>query len=448
MNNLHKAYAVLGLEPGSSMESILRRYKRLIMVWHPDRAPSAEHKEFAEEELKKINNAKDLLSKHFGAGGGHKTSGCECQPGSASNTSAGANANAGARSGTGPGPSYHRTKSAEEKRQEEEAARKRDEQRKNEEAAEEAARRAQQQTHQTTSNQTMESAVQQQKALQDEKLRWQISVGLVIAFIALEFFGAGAINAKNWWHDVTWKWQNQSSNNTPPPSTTTGNTAPTPYIEPYNQTPGGNPSSWAAEQAQQDKERANQQQKQQDQDVYFTKLDIDKYQKIIEHCNSELTNLEIQIASPSVSDYEKNKLREMRDFRQKNLSEAQENLKFAQDKLANLTGQPVSTTPPTSLTTSPFLGRQSTNLFPSTTTNSNTSPFAPPADPNSLTPSTTTGITPFERKFEGLNKPLSTSPSLSELMKKYSGTSTTTPSSTRFSDLLKSPQPSSDTGNK
>ncbi len=118
MNNLHKAYAVLGLEPGSSMESILRRYKRLIMVWHPDRAPSAEHKEFAEEELKKINNAKDLLSKHFGAGGGHKTSGCECQPGSASNTSAGANANAGARSGTGPGPSYHRTKSAEEKRQE------------------------------------------------------------------------------------------------------------------------------------------------------------------------------------------------------------------------------------------------------------------------------------------------------------------------------------------
>ena len=62
MNELHKAYAILGLEPGSTMDSIMRRYKRLIMVWHPDRAPTKEHKDFAEEELKKINNAKDLLT--------------------------------------------------------------------------------------------------------------------------------------------------------------------------------------------------------------------------------------------------------------------------------------------------------------------------------------------------------------------------------------------------
>jgi curved DNA-binding protein CbpA len=88
MNELHKAYAVLGLDPGSSMESIMRRYKRLIMVWHPDRAPTPDHKEFAEEELKKINNAKDVLTKHFGANGGHngrlrlsggRWSGCRCR---------------------------------------------------------------------------------------------------------------------------------------------------------------------------------------------------------------------------------------------------------------------------------------------------------------------------------------------------------------------------------
>ena len=89
MNELHKAYAVLGLDPGSSMESIMRRYKRLIMVWHPDRAPTPDHKEFAEEELKKINNAKDVLTKHFGASGGHRATGCECQAGAGSAAGAG-----------------------------------------------------------------------------------------------------------------------------------------------------------------------------------------------------------------------------------------------------------------------------------------------------------------------------------------------------------------------
>lgn len=427
MNELHKAYAILGLDAGSSMDSVLRRYKRLIMVWHPDRAPTPEHKEFAEEELKKINNAKDVLAKHFGAGGAHKGSGCECQPNAETTANT---AGAGARTGPGPGPAYNRAKTADDRAKEEEAAAQRDRERRAREAAEEAARREQQRGTQTQT-QTMESAMQQQRALQDEQLRWKISIGLVIAFIALEFFGAGAINAKNWWHDMTRKWQNQSTNNTPaPPSSTTGSTTVSPYIAPYEQTPGGNPSSWAAEKAQADKERSEREQKQHDQDIYFARLEIDKYQKIIEHCNSELTNLEIQIASPSVSDYEKNKLRDTRDFRQKNLAEAQENLKYAQNKLAELTGQPVQDTTSQTLYQSPFSGSQTQKLFPSTTTN--TSPFAAPAAPNTLFPSS----------GNGLSKPLSTSPSFSELLNKSSS-----PSNTRFSDLLKTPQSSSSGSN-
>lgn len=400
MNELHKAYAVLGLDAGSSMDSVLRRYKRLIMVWHPDRAPSPEQKEFAEEELKKINNARDLLAKHFGAGGGHKESNCTCQP----NATASANTSSEStgRSGPGPGPAY-RNKTADDKRQEEEAAQRRDKERRAREAAEEAARQERQRGAQTQT-QTMESALQQQKALQDEQLRWKISIALVVAFVALEFFGATAINAKHWWHDVTWKWQNQASNsNTPPPASTTGNTTIAPYIPPYEQTPGGNPSSWAAEKAQRDAQRDADQQKKHDQDVYFAKLDIDKYEKIIEHCNSELTNLEIQLSSPSVSDYEKNKLRETRDFRQKNLAEAQENLKYARNKLAELTGQPAPISAPSTLYQSPFTGSQTQKLFPSTTTN--TSPFAPPADPNSF--GTSNWITQPKSRFGQLNQPLS-----------------------------------------
>lgn len=406
MNALHKAYAVLGLDAGSSMDSVLRRYKRLIMVWHPDRAPTPEHKEFAEEELKKINNAKDLLSKHFDTGGGHKASGCDCQP-SAGAAAGSTGTDTGSRTGPGPGPAYHRTKSQEEKQQEDADAKKRDAERKARKAAEEAAKQSQQQTSYTTNTHSMESAVEQQRALQDEKLRWKISIGLVIGFIALELFGAGAINAKNWWHDQTWKWQNQSTNNNPPSSSTTGNTAPPPYIPAYEQTPGGNPTTWAAEQAQRDKERKEQEKKKNDQDIYFAKLDIDKYEKIIKHCNSELTNLELKIADPSISDYEKNKLREMRDFRQKNLAEAQENLVYARKKLADLTGQSLPTN----------LG------FPV-----NTSPFAAPAAPG-LNSETSIQKPLFDRPY-GLGAPSSSNSNLSDLMKKYRSES---PSSTPFS---------------
>jgi hypothetical protein len=273
--------------------------------------------------------------------------------------------------------------------------------------------------------------MQQQAALRDEKLRWQISIGLIIAFVALEIFGTMAIGAKTWWKDMTWKWQNQQSSSKPPDTdtgtgTNTGTSTGT-YIPPYYQTPGGNQESWQREQAQREKEQKERDQKQHDQDVYFTRLEIDKYEKIIEHCNSELTKLEMQIADPSISEYEKNKLREMRDFRQKNLAEGQAGLKYAQEKLTKLTGEVPTQIAPSVV--SPITGSgQSVPLIPS-----NSSPFGPPADPNSLlTPSTTPSI--FKRKYglDGLSTPSTSTPSLSEMMKKYADPSTTTPSTKSF----------------
>lgn len=480
MNELHKAYAVLGLDAGSSMESILRRYKRLIMVWHPDRAPTKEHKEFAEEELKKINNAKDVLTKHFGATGGHKATGCDCQASETTSAGAGAKSTSAGGASPGPGPAYHRTKTPDEKYQEEQAAKKRDAERKAREEAEANAKKAQASQQYQSAQPSMETAMQQQKALQDEKLRWQASIGIVIAFIALEIFGSMAIGAKSWWHDFSWKWQSDHSQPQKPIGTTP-DTTPSPYIEPYNRTPGGNQTTWQQEQAQRDKEKIERDQKQHDQDIYFTRLDVDKYQKIIEHCNSELTNLAMKIADPAVSEYEKNRLRETRDFRQKNLEEAQTNLKFAQEKLAGLTGEPVPVSTPSVV--SPFTTRPSTSLFPTSPSNG-ISPFAPPAAPNSssLTPSTT--LTPstsdslFKHKYglDSLSKPSSTgtlspfaspaapsssplitpAPSLTDsLFKQRSSVDSLTkpPSSIRsFSDILKNSgstsQPSTTTGSK
>ena len=433
MNELHKAYAVLGLDPGSSMESIMRRYKRLIMVWHPDRAPTPDHKEFAEEELKKINNAKDVLTKHFGASGGHRATGCDCQAGAGTAAGGGARSSSSGSAGPGPGPNYHRSKTADDKYQEEQAAKKRDAERKAREEAEANARRQQEQyTHQTT-QQTMESAMQQQAALHDEKLRWQISIGLIIAFVVLEIFGTMAIGAKTWWKDMSWKWQHSTQSNPPPINNNPITTTPEPYIPPEYRFPGGNNTSWKKFMDDEEEKRKHRDQKQHDDDVYFTKLEIDKYQKVIEHCNSELTNLEIKIADPSISEYEKNKLREMRDFRQKNLAEGQSGLKYAQEKLARLTGEAPTQVAPSLV--SPITGSNSTlPLVPR-----NSSPFAAPADPNStlLTPSTTPSF--FKRKgLDGLSTPSTSTPSLSEMMKKYADPtqteSTTAPATKSFFD--------------
>ena len=275
--------------------------------------------------------------------------------------------------------------------------------------------------------------MQQQASLRDEKLRWQISIGLIIAFVALEIFGTMAIGAKNWWKDFSWKWQNEhsSSNNQPPitDTNTTTNTTPEPYIPPEYRFPGGNPTSWKKFMDDEEEKRKQRDQKQHDDDVYFTKLEIDKYQKVIEHCNSELTNLEIKIADPTISEYEKIKLREMRDFRQKNLEEGQSGLKYAQEKLVKLTGETPTQVAPSLV--SPITGGNTT--VPPVP--SNPSPFAAPADPNNtlLTPSTTPSF--FKRKaLDGLSTPSTSTPSLSEMMKKYADPATTTPTTKSFFD--------------
>jgi hypothetical protein len=77
MNPLHKAYSILGLEPGSSLVEVRARYKRLIEVWHPERFSTFESKRDAEAELNKISYAIELIIDHFESGD-HKDNACEC----------------------------------------------------------------------------------------------------------------------------------------------------------------------------------------------------------------------------------------------------------------------------------------------------------------------------------------------------------------------------------
>jgi len=196
MSEIHKALAIFGLDPGVSQDAIQRRYKRLIMVWHPDRFPTEDGKKDAEEELKKINNSHDVLKKHFDSG--HRVSGCECQQAATASTSANQQKH-------GPGPGQHKRSDDAEAE-----ARRRDAERRSKAAAEESARKAAEQPtpqQQQTPQEHYQYAQRKQDELKWNKIRWQIAAGEGALFIAIGLFGNVGFGVKAWWHDFTYQWE-------------------------------------------------------------------------------------------------------------------------------------------------------------------------------------------------------------------------------------------------
>jgi len=232
---LQKAYFVLGLEPGTPLDKITRRHKRLIMVWHPDRFPTADGKKDAEEELKQINNAKDDLKNHFEKN--HKASGpCDCKasPGASS-----PNTDQGARTG-GPGPGKRKT-TQETNREEEEAQRRSRE--REARAAQEAAQKEQKKYEESRAaapEQTAAQAADQAKQLADERLRWKVSLCIGAAWLGLCVFGWAGTSLKSWWHDFSWKWERDHApqqQQAPQPQTNNN------YVPPYQVSPNSNTSN-------------------------------------------------------------------------------------------------------------------------------------------------------------------------------------------------------------
>lgn len=77
MNELHEAYKILELPPGADWAAVKKKYRLLSTVWHPDRMASEDFKKQADDKLKAINNARDVLKKHFETS--HKDNDCDCQ---------------------------------------------------------------------------------------------------------------------------------------------------------------------------------------------------------------------------------------------------------------------------------------------------------------------------------------------------------------------------------
>lgn len=318
---LAEAYFVLSLKPGDQMDKVNARWKRLAMVWHPDRFPSADGKKDAEEEIKKINDAKDKLNKHFASE--HTTGGpCACNP-------TGAKPKRQERSGTGQGPGPGKRRTTQENSYEEAEARRRNEERAKRNAEQEAekSRQATAAAEAARAQAAVKTAVDQSRQFDDERLRWKISIGIIVAWVALNFFGYASMSAKGWWKDFSWKWERDH------PSTPSPNQSST---QPSYQ-PSQNDTVWQQQEADQ-RHRDEDAEKQKQQKIYDTRMAVDRYQKVIDHCTGEISKIDNQLADPNVSDYEKRKSLSFQNQQKQYLSEAQANLKFAQQELADLTG--------------------------------------------------------------------------------------------------------------
>lgn len=348
MSNLQQAYVDLGIPMGSSLEAIERRYKRLVMAWHPDRYPNEEHKREAEEELKKINNAKDLLKAHFKSSE-HKEAGtCDCRSGSGTAEQAQSARQPGS---TGPG---RKAKTTAESRREEWEAQFRDQERSSraEEEQKQRAEQAAQQAHE----ETVKTAFGQEAQRNTELLRWKICIGSVAVSILLMFVpgiaylveqpilaGQNVIYGQYGESDQSRKlsedWQSYQNDKTQVASTLmpqlSGGTDTSSWRPPFVSNDAG--ADYFSRQAyQQLVVKVEAQKKQHAMDVYKARSDVDRYQKAIERSQSVLADAAAKLADPNAALTEQRiTLADQADHR-RYLQENQENLRIAQQHLDEL----------------------------------------------------------------------------------------------------------------
>ncbi|HEY9753752.1 MAG TPA: DnaJ domain-containing protein [Oculatellaceae cyanobacterium] len=81
-DDLARAYNTFDLPLGTSLVEVMLRYRKLAPDTHPDRFFDPAQKKKAEEKLKKLNHAKDVLNDHFkGPRASHvEGDACACQP--------------------------------------------------------------------------------------------------------------------------------------------------------------------------------------------------------------------------------------------------------------------------------------------------------------------------------------------------------------------------------
>lgn len=351
MNNLQQAYVDLGIPIGASLEAVERRYKRLVMAWHPDRYPNEEHKREAEEELKKINNAKDLLKEHLKSSQ-HKDAGdCDCrmQAGAAEHTQS-------RQSGSsGPG---RKAKTTAETRQEEFEAKFRDEERSRRAQYEQERQERQraEKAAEAAHEESVKTAFRQESQRSTESLRWKICLGSAAVSILLMFVpsiaylveqpilaGQNVIYGQHGESEESRKlaeeWRSYQNDKAQVATSLlpqlSGGSDTTIWRPPFVSNDAS--ADYISRQAYQELVlKVEEQKKQHATEVYKARSEVDRYQKAIERSQGVLADCAAKLADPnSALTDQRITLADQADHH-RYLQENQENLKAAQKRLDEL----------------------------------------------------------------------------------------------------------------
>ncbi|MBS1992684.1 MAG: J domain-containing protein [Cyanobacteria bacterium SZAS LIN-3] len=350
MNELYKAYRTLGLEPGASLEAINQRYRILVMTWHPDKFYTDAGKHDAEQKLKRINHARDVLKDHFAYGGHNAMGSCSCGAVGGQQTAQTQHA----ASNTGPGPERaNSTKDANAKKDARETGDKDSRRR----ADKQEAHKAEQQAK-PAHDQKMQTAFRREANQQAHPMRFKISFGCAAMFVFLwtavfvsdgleqhilsvekSLFTPKADAEKTIRLPEEWRaYQNEKAR----VAYTLLRRDPLPgevaqWAPPFASS--NRKACWLSRLAyQQFVTPAEEEKKRTAQALSNTRLDVERCKNYISFARTKLADAEIKLADPTITGRDRAFAASDQAIQLKFLQESQMNLKYAQQHLDELQG--------------------------------------------------------------------------------------------------------------
>jgi curved DNA-binding protein CbpA len=354
MNELHKAYKTLGLEPGASLEAINQRYWILVMIWHPDKFYTDAGKHDAEQKLKRINHARDVLKDHFAYEGHNAMGSCSCGA-KGGQQSAQSQHRA---SSSGPSPeSTNSTKDANAKKDTQDSGEKNSRRRTDEQEAPKAEHQAK-----AAHEQKMQNAFRREANQQTQPMRFKISFGCAAIFVFLWI----SVFISDGLEQLIWSFE--KSLLAPKPEAEQNSRlkdewhayqidkARVAYTLLRRDPLSGEVTQWAPPFAfnsrsacwlsrlayQQFVTPEEEEKKRIAQDFGNTQLDVERYKNYMSFARTKLADAEKKLADPTITGRDRAFAASDQATQLKFLQESQMNLKYAQQHLVELQGNGAS----------------------------------------------------------------------------------------------------------
>ncbi len=328
-----EAYRVLDLMPGSPLSKVMDEWRFLAGKLHPDQARSESDRKRSEAKLKRLNHAKDILASHHKSQS-HSASGpCLCRTTTenlkTSTKSAGASDETASSDGTA---TSHDTASSDGT-----AASHDTDSSHSADSSHGTVR-----TYDTADGRTsagsasaLRHALKQLAALmnpQHKRITLAITFLITAAILGLSVYQyfqwreeARRFNSRYHLPNIPSVRRVQQIQQIPKSPATN-------LAQPLTE---NDPAARNFQQQQQEQE-ALLNRKRREQEIYFQRMMIDKNEKIIAHCRSEIVQYQMKLVNPESTAQERETVAAWKRFQERNLATAKADLQQAQEALAKL----------------------------------------------------------------------------------------------------------------